>query len=110
MTAVTDPARQRRSDLGHPEVCNVYKLHEYFNKSQVNDLGEKCRTAQIGCVDCKKLLAQNINEFLSPFRDRRAQFASNPSYIQDVLEDGKKRAAVIARQTISEVKQKIGLL
>jgi len=110
MTAVTDPARQRRADLGHPEVCNVYKLHEFFNASQKDNLAEKCRTAQIGCVDCKRLLAEKINEYLAPLRDRRAKLAGNPQYIQEILDDGARRAQVIARETIKEVKQKMGLL
>jgi len=110
MSAVTDPARQRRTDTGHPEVCNIYKLHEYFNASQKDNIADKCRTAQIGCVDCKKLLALRINEYLAPFRDRRAKLEAAPVYLKEVLEDGAKRAQVIARQTILEVKQKIGLL
>lgn len=110
MTAVTDPARQRRTDIGHPEVCNVYKLHEYFNPSQTDDISEKCRTAQIGCVDCKQLLARRINEYLAPLRERRAKFAENPAYIREALEEGACRARVIAKQTITEVKERLGLL
>ena len=110
MTAVTDPARQRRTDIGHPEVCNIYKLHVYFNESQKDDIAEKCRTAQIGCVDCKKLLAGRINEYLAPFRDRRQKLEADPAYLKEVLDDGANRARVIAKQTIIEVKRKIGLL
>jgi tryptophanyl-tRNA synthetase len=110
MTAVTDPARQRRTDLGHPDVCNVYKLHEYFNESQKDDIAEKCRTAQIGCVDCKKLLAVRINDYLAPFRERRTKLEANPEYLKEVLENGARRAQVIARNTITEVKQRMGLL
>lgn len=110
MTAVTDTSRQRRTDIGHPEICNVFKLHEYFNQAQTNDIAEKCRTAQIGCVDCKKLLAGRINEHLAPFRERRIRIAENPSYIKDALEEGARRARVIAQQTITEVKQKMGLV
>ena len=110
MTAVTDPARQYRSDPGHPEVCNVYRLHEYFNPSQRDDIAERCRTARIGCVECKTLLAERINAALAPFRERRAGIAAKPEYIKEVLADGAKRARVIARKTIKEVKQKMGLL
>ncbi len=92
MTAVTDPARQYRSDLGHPEVCNVFKLHQFFNVSRIPEIAAECRTAGIGCVDCKKLLAQGINSELRPFREKRAAFAAKPQYVDEVLSDGARRA------------------
>jgi len=110
MTAVTDPARQYRSDPGHPEICNIYRLQGYFNPFQLDDIADQCRSANIGCVDCKMLLAQEINSTLSPFRERRAALAAKPRYITDVLTDGAQRARVIARETITEVKQKMGLI
>jgi len=110
MMAVTDPARQYRKDPGHPEVCNLYSLHSYFNPSELDDIAAGCRSAKIGCVDCKKLLAEKINAILAPFRERRAVLASNPGYITEVLADGAQRAQVIARETIREVKQKMGLI
>jgi tryptophanyl-tRNA synthetase len=69
----------------------------------------ECRAAGIGCVDCKKRLAKNINAYFAPFRERRAEFAKNPDYVWDVLADGARRARVIAAQTIAEVKEAIGL-
>jgi len=110
MMAVTDPARRYRSDPGHPEICNVYRLHQYFDERDSAGLAEQCRSAKIGCVDCKKLLAQRINSALEPFRERRAALAAKPQYLADVLADGAKRAQVIARDTIVEVKQKMGLI
>jgi len=110
MTAVTDPARQYRSDPGHPEVCNVYHLHGYFNPSQLDDIAEQCRAAKIGCVDCKMLLAEKINFTLRPFRKRRAALAAKPQYVKEVLADGAQRAQAIARVTLSEVKQRMGLV
>ncbi len=110
MTAVTDPARRRRSDLGHPEICNVYRLHQYFSPSLVHDIARECRSAQIGCVDCKTLLAQGINSALKPFRERRAALANKPEYIAEILADGAQRAQVIASETIREVKQKMSLI
>ncbi len=110
MTAVTDPARRFRKDPGHPEICNVYRLQQYFAAGQAGDLAEQCRAAEIGCVDCKKLLGQNINATLEPFRQRRAALATQPKYVTDVLADGAQRARVIARETIREVKQNMGLL
>jgi tryptophanyl-tRNA synthetase len=110
MTAVTDPARKLRTDFGHPEVCNVYKLQQNVNPLRVESLAEECRTAKIGCVDCKKLLAEAINTELAPLRQRRAELAARPEYIREVMADGAERARTIARQTLSEVKQKMGLI
>ncbi|MBA7485958.1 Tryptophan--tRNA ligase [subsurface metagenome] len=110
MTAVTDPARRYRNDPGHPEICNIYKLQEYFSPLKTSDIAEECRTAKIGCVECKKLLAQEINFTLKPFRERRATLVNEPRYIADVLADGAERARVIARETLKEVKQKMGLI
>jgi len=70
--AVTDPARRYRDDPGHPDICNVFRLHGYFNPFGQDDLAEQCRGAKIGCVDCKKQLAREINTTLRPFRERRA--------------------------------------
>ena len=110
MAAVTDPARRYRHDPGHPEICNIYSLHQYFTPSQVDSIAEQCRSAKIGCVDCKMLLAQGINSALKPFREQRASLAAKPQYITDVLADGAQRAQVIARETITEVKQRMGLI
>ncbi len=110
MTAVTDPARRYRSDPGHPEICNIYRLQRYFNPLQLDDIAEQCRSAKIGCVDCKMLLAREINSTLKPFRERRATLAAKPKYITNVLADGAQRARVIARETIKEVKLKMGLV
>ena len=109
MTAVTDPKRQFRKDPGHPEVCNVYALHRYFTPEQSAAIAEQCRNAQIGCVDCKRLLAERINATLQPFRERRAVFAANPKKVNDILADGAERARVIARETIREVKHSMHL-
>lgn len=109
-TAVTDPARQRRNDPGHPDVCNIFKLHEYFTENKVFEIAEQCKSAAIGCVDCKKLLAQNINEALQDFRQRRSELEKDPEHIYALLDDGARRAQTIARETLDEVKHKMGLL
>jgi tryptophanyl-tRNA synthetase len=108
MTAVTDPARQYRHDPGHPEICNIYRLHTYFS-SDHNGIAEKCRKAEIGCVDCKKLLAERVNAYLQPFRERRSEIAARPDYYKEVLADGAARASIIARETLAEVKERMGL-
>jgi len=110
MTAVTDPARRYRSDPGHPEICNIYRLHGYFNPFRLDEIADQCRTAKIGCVECKTLLAQEINSTLKPFRERQATLVGNPQYIADILADGAERARVIARETLREVKQRMGLI
>ncbi len=110
MTAVTDPARRYRHDPGHPEICNIYQLHQHFNPSQTEIIAEQCRSAEIGCVDCKILLAEGINSALKPFRQRRAALATKPQYVTDVLADGAQQAGVIAKETITEVKQRMGLI
>lgn len=110
MLAVTDPARRYRDDPGHPQICNIYRLQGYFNPSQLDDIAKRCRSAKIGCVDCKMLLAQEINSTLRPFRERRAALANKPHYITDVLVDGAQRAQAIARETLKEAKQRMGLI
>lgn len=109
MTAITDPARRYRKDPGHPEVCNIFRLHNFFSISDINDIAGKCRSAEIGCVECKNLLAQRINENLGPFREKRAALAAKPQYVNDILIDGAQRAAEIAKETIREVKERMGL-
>lgn len=109
-TAVTDPARQRRHDIGHPEVCNIFSMHKFFNLEKTKEIEVQCRSAGIGCVDCKKLLAEGINNALHDFRERRKVMAEDPDRIYDILADGARRAQIIARATMDEVKSKMGLL
>jgi len=109
MTAVTDPARRYRNDPGHPEVCNIHFLHGYFNQSRQQAIADQCRRAEIGCVDHKEILAQEINTALEPFRARRAALADKPQYVAEVFADGARRAQLIARETLGEVKEKMGL-
>jgi len=110
MQMVTDPQRIRRSDPGNPDVCNVFSFHKVFSSpEEVAMVDVECRRAGIGCVECKQLMARNLNAHLEPFRSRRAQIGHNPNYVWDVLRDGKERATAIARQTIADVKQAVGL-
>ncbi len=93
---VTDPARRWRTDPGHPEVCNVFTLHGFFSPTRWRRSRVDCRSAAIGCVECKRRFARNLAEYFAPFRERRAQFAADPAYVWDVLADGAQRARVIA--------------
>ncbi|HHX25865.1 MAG TPA: tryptophan--tRNA ligase [Firmicutes bacterium] len=102
---VTDPQRIRRRDPGNPDVCSVYAFHGVFSKLGIEDIREGCRSAGIGCVDCKRKLADALNEYLEPIRKRREAILKNPGIIDEVLEQGAKKAAVIAESTLSEVRQ-----
>jgi tryptophanyl-tRNA synthetase len=109
MTAVTDPQRTHRHIPGRPEVCNVYSLHHHFNPDQLEVVYEECTTAKRGCVECKQQLADGINRMLAPFRQRRQELASHPGYVEEVLADGAARARAIARETLAEAREKMGL-
>ncbi|MHB0912999.1 MAG: tryptophan--tRNA ligase [Armatimonadota bacterium] len=102
--AVTDPARMRRSDPGHPEVCTVFAYHKAFNPDFVPELTGECESAGIGCVDCKKRLAAKVNALLDPMRERRAKYEENPKLVEEILMDGTKRACAEAEKTLSEVR------
>jgi tryptophanyl-tRNA synthetase len=109
MTMVTDPQRARRTDPGRPEVCNVFTLHKTFSPEETAMIETECRSAGIGCVDCKKILAKNINANLAPMRERRAEIGRNPAEVWDVLHDGARRARVLADETLGDVKAAVGL-
>jgi tryptophanyl-tRNA synthetase len=112
MAAFTDPARRYRADPGHPEACNVFRLHNFFTPARVEEIATECRSARIGCVDCKKILVESISSNLEPFRERRADLVSKSGYgyVTQVLADGANRAEAIAKETIREAKEKMGLL
>lgn len=110
MTMVTDPQRKRRSDPGDPDVCNVFTLHKIFSPPEdVEMVNRDCRSAAIGCVDCKKLFAKNLNAHLGPFRERRAELAGDPDHILAVLHEGARRADAIATETMEAVRAAVGL-
>ncbi len=107
---VTDPARLRKTDPGNPDICNVFTMHKIFSpQEEVDMINVECRRAGIGCVDCKMRFANNLNKHLEPFRAKRNELASQESYVQDVLNDGGKRARVIAQETMKEVREAIQL-
>lgn len=109
MSMVTDPARRYRRDPGHPEVCNVFSLHGFFSPDDVTQIEADCRSAELGCVQCKRLFAEHLSDYFGPFRERRAALAEDPARVWDVLADGARRASVLAAETITEVKDAIGL-
>jgi tryptophanyl-tRNA synthetase len=110
MQMVTDPARIKRTDPGNPDVCNVFSMHKIFSPDdEVAMINVECRRAGIGCVDCKKRFAANLNKHLEPFRARRAEIGANPDSVMDVLNDGAKRARTIAAKTMEEVREAVAL-
>ena len=109
--AVTDPKRVRRSDPGTPEVCNIYHLHKAFSPPEtVEHVAVQCRTAGWGCLDCKKVLHQSIEKELAPIRARAKEIAADPKEVTGTLVAGANHARTVARQTMGEVKKKMGLL
>ena len=110
MEMVTDPARIKRTDPGNPDVCNVFSLHKIFTpKADVEVINVECRRAGIGCVDCKKQFAENLNKALEPFRARRAELAAQPERVTAILNDGASRARAIAERTMTEVRAAVQL-
>ena len=110
MTAFTDPQRVRRDIPGRPEVCNIYSLHKIFSGAEATStVYDECTTAARGCVDCKRHLADSINDYLKDFRERRSDIKSRPGYVQEILHEGGKKARAIAVETIAEVYEKMGL-
>ena len=92
-TAVTDPARVRKNDPGNPHVCNVFALHEFFTRSSVRaDIEIRCQTANLGCVDCKQTLSDNVAEHLEPVREKVAELKAKPDQVLEILADGATRA------------------
>ncbi len=109
-TAVTDPQRVRRSDPGRPEVCNVFSLHKHFTPAgRVAEIDAQCRSAEIGCVDCKMILADSIAETFAPMRERAAHYRANPQEVVAILESGADHARSIARETMTAVRGQMGL-
>jgi len=107
---MTDPARQRRSDPGNPDVCPVFDLHKIFSSQDVIDrVNRECRTAEIGCVECKQLAAQHLNKFLAPIQERRKPYEQKPQLVWDVLEEGTAKARKVAQATMAEVRAAVKL-
>ena len=109
-TAVTDPARVRKDDPGNPNVCNVYALHGFFTpEADRDDIEIRCQTATIGCVECKRILTDNIAERLAPIRNKASELRSNPGRVAEILHEGAVRARAIAKVTLAETYERMGL-
>jgi len=109
-TMVTDPARKRRTDTGNPDVCPVFDLHKIFSAQETIDrVNRECRTAEIGCVDCKKLAAGYLNTLLAPIQERRKPYEQKPELVWEILADGTAKARVVAQATMTEVRTAVKL-
>jgi tryptophanyl-tRNA synthetase len=109
--AKTDPARVTRQDPGTPEKCNIYSLHQYFSPpATVEEVAMKCRTAGWGCLDCKRVLADNLARAFAPMRERAAELKSSPERVRDILHAGAERARAVASETMREVRERMGFL
>jgi len=107
---VTDPARTRRSDPGNPDICPVFDLHKIFTPDADRQMvATGCRTAGIGCLDCKDVLLKHMLPPLEKIRERRQAFAEKPDVVKDVLMEGSRRARVVAQQTMAEVRAAVKL-
>jgi len=105
-TMVTDPARVRRTDPGNPDVCPVYEFHKIYSPQEVQaQINTDCRTAAIGCIDCKKLVADKMVARMGPMWDARASLISHPSRIDEIVQDGSARAEKVAKATLAEVNE-----
>ncbi len=110
-TMITDPNRARRKDPGNPEICNVYEFHKLYSPpSAVEEINGQCRSAAIGCVDCKKIMAENLVGALAPIREKRKYFEERPAMVQEMITSGNQKAQAVARQTMKEVRSAIFFL
>ncbi len=109
-TMKTDPARQRRKDPGDPDKCPVFDLHRVYSDAACRTwAAEGCRSASIGCIDCKKPLIDSINEEQTPIREAAEGYRSNPDFVESLLHEGSERAREEARDTLEDVRAAIGL-
>ena len=108
--AVTDPARQRRKDPGNPDVCNLYAIHTFVStEEELSWVREGCRSAGIGCLDCKKVLHKNIVDLLGEYRERHADLSGRRGYVEEVLREGARRARKVVGETVREVQERMGV-
>jgi len=103
-TMLTDPARIKKDDPGHPEVCTVYAFHKVFNEAEVPEVESCCKAGTIGCVQCKKNLANKMVEHLEPIYNKRQEIIQKPNIIREVIEEGNKKARLKAQKTMDEVR------
>ncbi len=106
---ITDPQRERRRDPGRPEVCTVYRFQEIFNPPEIERIQSDCRSAGMGCVQCKELLGRRLVEMLAPIHEQRRRLEEKPGYVEEVLHTGEERARKAARATLDAVRGAMGI-
>jgi tryptophanyl-tRNA synthetase len=107
-TMITDPQRARKSDPGNPEVCNVFEFHKiYSDRDTQQKINKQCRSAQIGCVECKKIMAENLIKALEPIREKRAFYKDKPQLVEEIINSGSEKARAVASRTMVEVRDAI---
>ena len=105
---ITDPQRARRTDPGNPGVCNVFSFHKlYSNQQTVQSIDQECRKAQIGCVECKQMMAENLIMALEPIHEQRAYYEAHLDKVRAIIENGDQKARVVARKTMEQVRAAI---
>jgi tryptophanyl-tRNA synthetase len=105
---ITDPQRARKTDPGDPDVCNVFEFHKiYTDKETVNDIFPKCRSAKIGCVECKKIMAKHLSKSLEPIREKREYYEAHPDLVDGIIAEGILKARKVAAKTMDEVRTSV---
>jgi tryptophanyl-tRNA synthetase len=107
--AVTDASRIRAKDPGHPDICTVSKYHKVFNEEEYEDICDRCKGGQIGCVACKRRLAEKLNGLLDPFRERRAYYEAHRDLVKEIVNSGSDRANAIGNETVDKIKAAMAL-
>jgi tryptophanyl-tRNA synthetase len=107
--AKTDPAKIRKNDPGHPEVCLIFNYQQRFNSEIIPDIEAGCRSGELGCVECKLKCAAKINDFLAPILEKRFELEKNIDDVKDIILDGEKRAKLVAESTMQEVRKNMGI-
>jgi tryptophanyl-tRNA synthetase len=105
---VTDPARKRRTDPGNPDVCPVYDWHKLFSSKETLDwAAHGCRTAGIGCIECKSKMADHLIQWIAPVRERRLEYEKHPARVLEIIDAGSKTARAQAQQTMTRVREAV---
>ncbi len=105
---ITDPQRARKTDPGDPDVCNVFEFHKIYTDQETrNDISPKCRKAEIGCVECKKIMARNLSKALEPIREKREYYEAHPALVDEIIADGILKARKVAERTMEEVRASV---
>ena len=107
---ITDPARVRKDDPGHPEVCTVFSFHKYFSKPKLKQIASECKSAARGCVECKQEFLEHLMAYLSPIQKKRRELEQHPQKVKKIIEAGNAAARQVAAATLREAKSAMGLI